>query len=39
MKRPGVDIFLEVMAQYFELIIFTVSTNEYANKIMDLLDP
>jgi len=37
-KRPGVDDFLQRMAQSCELIVFTRSYEEYANAVLDLLD-
>jgi RNA polymerase II subunit A small phosphatase-like protein len=39
LKRPGVDEFLEEMAKYFELVVFTASLDKYANPLLDLLDP
>jgi len=39
LKRPGVDEFLEEMAKYYELVIFTASLDKYANPLLDLLDP
>eukprot|EP01130_Rhizamoeba_saxonica_P006905 TRINITY_DN276_c0_g1_i2.p1 TRINITY_DN276_c0_g1~~TRINITY_DN276_c0_g1_i2.p1 ORF type:complete len:289 (-),score=70.01 TRINITY_DN276_c0_g1_i2:73-939(-) len=38
-KRPGVDAFLEKVAEIFELVVFTASTQEYADQILDVLDP
>lgn len=38
-KRPGVDQFLEVMAQHFEVVIFTASMSVYADAVLDTLDP
>jgi len=38
-KRPGVDEFLEAVAQKFELIIFTASLDKYANPVLNTLDP
>jgi RNA polymerase II subunit A small phosphatase-like protein len=38
-KRPGVDHFLAVVAESFEVIVFTASLALYANPVMDLLDP
>ena len=37
-KRPGVDNFLKVMSQYFELVIFTASLSKYADPLMDQMD-
>jgi RNA polymerase II subunit A small phosphatase-like protein len=38
-KRPGVDNFLKVMSQYFELVIFTASLSKYADPLMNKMDP
>jgi carboxy-terminal domain RNA polymerase II polypeptide A small phosphatase len=38
-KRPGVDHFLAVVAEWFEVVVFTASLALYANPVMDLLDP
>ena len=37
-KRPGVDNFLKVMAQYYEVVIFTASLSKYADPLMDQMD-
>lgn len=37
-KRPGVDNFLRVMAEYFEVVIFTASLSKYADPLMDQMD-
>eukprot|EP00440_Ansanella_granifera_P049605 gb/GFBE01053754.1/.p1 GENE.gb/GFBE01053754.1/~~gb/GFBE01053754.1/.p1 ORF type:complete len:409 (+),score=73.90 gb/GFBE01053754.1/:1-1227(+) len=37
-KRPGVDEFLMVVAQWYEVVIFTASTALYANALLDKLD-
>jgi Dullard-like phosphatase family protein len=37
-KRPGVDEFLKVVSQWFEVVIFTASTSLYANPLIDKLD-
>ena len=39
MKRPGAEYFLQEMAKYFEVCIFTASLSKYANPLMDILDP
>ena len=36
--RPGLEIFLEVIKEFYEIIIFTVGTREYANVILDLIE-
>ena len=38
-KRPGVDNFLKVMSQYYEVVIFTASLSKYADPLMNLMDP
>lgn len=38
-KRPGVNKFLETMAQHFEVVIFTASMSVYADAVLDTLDP
>jgi RNA polymerase II subunit A small phosphatase-like protein len=38
-KRPGVDEFLERMAETYELIVFTASLSKYADPLLDILDP
>ena len=38
LKRPGLDEFLEEMAQYFEIVIYTASLSLYADSLIDLLD-
>ena len=37
-KRPGVDMFLERLARYYELVIFTASIDKYADPVIDILD-
>jgi len=37
-KRPHVDLFLETVSQWFELVIFTASLSVYANAVIDKLD-
>ena len=36
--RPGLEIFLEIIKEFFEIIIFTIGTREYANIILDLIE-
>ena len=37
--RPGTEKFLEEMSKYFEIVIFTASVKDYADTILDQLDP
>ena len=39
LKRPFVDEFLEKMSHLFELVIFTASIPDYANPLLNKLDP
>ncbi|EGR26975.1 NLI interacting factor-like phosphatase family protein, putative [Ichthyophthirius multifiliis] len=36
--RPYAEQFLEEMAQYYEIVIFTAALSEYANFILDIID-
>ena len=38
-KRPGVDQFLNKMAQLYVIAIYTASTKDYADKVIEVLDP
>lgn len=38
-KRPHVDHFLDVVSQWYEVVIFTASLSVYANAVIDKLDP
>jgi TFIIF-interacting CTD phosphatase-like protein len=38
LKRPGVDDFIERLADHYELIVFTASLSKYADPLLDLLD-
>jgi len=37
--RPFAKLFLEITAQFFEVVIFTASTPAYADQVLDVLDP
>lgn len=37
-KRPFVDYFLETVAQWYELVIFTASMEVYGSRVVDMLD-
>eukprot|EP00301_Raphidiophrys_heterophryoidea_P021132 c5654_g1_i1.p1 GENE.c5654_g1_i1~~c5654_g1_i1.p1 ORF type:complete len:325 (-),score=53.76 c5654_g1_i1:799-1773(-) len=38
-KRPHVDFFLRMVSQWFHVVIFTASQKQYADAVIDLLDP
>ena len=37
--RPGVENFITIMKDYFEIIIFTASISKYADILMNIIDP
>jgi carboxy-terminal domain RNA polymerase II polypeptide A small phosphatase len=37
--RPGAKEFLENLAPFFEMVIYTASLSKYADPLMDILDP
>ncbi|KAJ1731258.1 hypothetical protein LPJ61_002618 [Coemansia biformis] len=37
-KRPGVDEFINIVGQYYEVVVFTASLSMYADPVLDLLD-
>ncbi|KAL5548617.1 hypothetical protein UlMin_003848 [Ulmus minor] len=37
-KRPGVDAFLEQMAQFYEIVVFSDYSNMYVDPVMERLD-
>eukprot|EP00743_Colponemidia_sp_Colp-15_P000953 GILK01001052.1.p1 GENE.GILK01001052.1~~GILK01001052.1.p1 ORF type:complete len:379 (+),score=73.57 GILK01001052.1:280-1416(+) len=39
LKRPGVDEFLQRMAEIYEVVIYTASLAKYADPLLDQLDP
>lgn len=39
LARPGVKEFLESLAPFFEMVIYTASLSKYADPLMDMLDP
>ncbi|KAG8634589.1 hypothetical protein MANES_17G061000v8 [Manihot esculenta] len=38
LKRPGVDAFLEALAEKYELVVFTAGLKEYASLVLNKLD-
>ncbi|KAL5998807.1 hypothetical protein ACLOJK_009755 [Asimina triloba] len=38
-KRPGVDLLLQKISKDFEIVAFTAGTENYASKVLDLIDP
>ncbi|CAJ0824597.1 843_t:CDS:2, partial [Entrophospora sp. SA101] len=38
-KRPYLDLFLEKTSEWFNIVVFTASVPDYANKILDYIDP
>jgi len=38
-KRPHVDLFLKKVAEWFDIVIFTASMQQYADPLIDQLDP
>jgi len=37
--RPHLEVFLKECSKVFELVLFTASQDNYANKVLDLVDP
>jgi len=37
-KRPGVDEFLRVLAEHYEIVVYTASLSKYADPLLDQLD-
>jgi len=37
--RPGCIEFLKAVSQFYEIVIFTAATQEYANRVVNLIDP
>jgi TFIIF-interacting CTD phosphatase-like protein len=37
--RPGVDKFLTEMAEKYEVVIFTAAMQDYADWVLDSIDP
>lgn len=36
--RPGCVYFIELMAKYYEIVIFTAALQEYADQVIDQID-
>lgn len=36
--RPGAKNFIEVMSEYFDIVLWTASLREYADPVMDQID-
>lgn len=39
LKRPGLDEFMDRMAEKYEIIIYTASLQKYADPVIDFIDP
>ncbi|CAO1614987.1 unnamed protein product [Parajaminaea phylloscopi] len=37
-KRPGVDEFMRLMGEIYEVVVFTASLSKYADPVLDILD-
>ena len=37
--RPYAEAFLEEMAKYYEVVVFTAALKDYADYILDIIDP
>jgi len=37
--RPGTEQFLKEMSKYYEIVIFTAATQDYADWVIDKIDP
>ncbi len=37
--RPGTEEFLKQMSTYYEIVIFTAATQDYADWVIDKIDP
>lgn len=37
--RPGCFEFIEEMSKYYELVIFTAAMQDYADSVLDQIDP
>lgn len=37
--RPGTYQFIDCLSSYYDVVLFTASLKEYADPVMDILDP
>ncbi|CAD8143000.1 unnamed protein product [Paramecium octaurelia] len=37
--RPGVETFIESLSEYFDIVLWTASLKEYADPVIDIIDP
>ena len=37
--RPGVEAFIDTLSEYFDIVLWTASLKEYADPVMDAIDP
>lgn len=37
--RPGVEAFIEQVSEYYDVVMWTASLREYADPVMDFIDP
>jgi CTD small phosphatase-like protein 2 len=37
--RPGAEAFLKQISQYYEIVVFTAALQEYADWVLDQIDP
>ena len=38
-KRPHLDMFLKVVSELFEVVVFTASQQVYAERLLNMIDP
>lgn len=38
LKRPGVDLFLQRMSEFYEIVVYTASLSKYADPLLNMLD-
>jgi RNA polymerase II subunit A small phosphatase-like protein len=37
--RPGAEAFIEQLSEFYDIILWTASLREYADPVMDFIDP